>query len=187
MRVQALSIPDVLLITPDRFADNRGHLSETFQAARFADIGLAGPFVQENQSFSRAEGTVRGLHFQAPPSAQGKLVRCVRGAIFDVTVDIRRGSPTYGRHASAVLSSENGDQLWVPVGFAHGFCTLEPDCEVLYKMTAYYDRACERGIAFDDPALDIPWPVAPANAVLSDKDRGNAAFAALPDYFLGAS
>jgi dTDP-4-dehydrorhamnose 3,5-epimerase len=183
MRVQALVIPDVLLVTPDRFADSRGFLSETFQAERFARIGIVGPFVQENQSFSNARGTIRGLHFQTPPSAQGKLVRCVRGAIFDVAVDIRAGSPTYGRHASAVLSSDSGDQLWVPVGFAHGFCTLEPDCEVIYKVTGYYDRACERGIAFDDPGLNIPWPVAPQDAILSDKDRLNEPFAGLPDYF----
>ena len=186
MRVQALSIPEVLLITPDRFADNRGFLSETFQAKRFAETGIVGPFVQENQSFSSTKGTVRGLHFQAPPMAQGKLVRCVRGAVFDVAVDIRRGSPSYGRHAGAVLSGDNGDQLWVPVGFAHGFCTLEPDSEVIYKLTCYYDRASERGIAFDDPELAIPWPVAPRDAILSDKDRLNGPFAALSDYFVDA-
>ena len=186
MRVQALSIPDVLLITPQRFADSRGYLAETFQVGRFAEIGIAGPFVQENQSFSRAKGTVRGLHFQIAPSPQGKLVRCVRGTVFDVAVDIRKGSPTYGRHAGAVLSSGTGEQIWVPVGFAHGFCTLEIDCEVLYKTTGFYDPAAERGIAFDDPMLDIPWPVPAGEAVLSDKDRRNAAFATLPDYFHGA-
>jgi dTDP-4-dehydrorhamnose 3,5-epimerase len=186
MRVQSLSIPDVLLITPERFGDHRGYLAETFQAARYAEIGLVGPFVQENQSFSRAKGTVRGLHFQAPPAGQGKLVRCIRGAIFDVAVDIRRGSPTYGRHVSAILTSDNGDQLWVPVGFAHGFCTLEPDCEVLYKTTAYYDRPSERGIAYDDPSLAIPWPVDSGEAILSDKDKDNPSLAALPDYFVSA-
>jgi dTDP-4-dehydrorhamnose 3,5-epimerase len=185
MRTLALAIPDVLLVVPRRFSDSRGYLCETFRDDRFAAVGIPGPFVQENQSFSRATGTVRGLHFQIPPSPQGKLVRCLRGAIYDVAVDIRRGSPTYGRHVEAVLSSADGEQLWVPVGFAHGFCTLEPDCEVAYKVTGYYDPKCERGIAFDDPDLNIPWPVAPQDAILSDKDRRNEPFATLPDYFPG--
>lgn len=184
MRTQALAIPDVLLIVPQRFSDSRGYLSETFRADRFAAAGIAGPFVQENQSFSRAAGTIRGLHFQAPPSAQGKLVRCVRGAIFDVAVDIRRGSPTYGQHVCAVLTSAEGEQMWLPIGFAHGFCTLEPDCEVVYKVTGYYDPACESGIAFDDPDLNIPWPVAPKDAIVSDKDRRNEAFSSLRGYFV---
>ena len=183
MRIEALAIPDVLLVVAKRFPDSRGYLGETFHAGRFAVAGIAGPFVQENQSYSRARGTIRGLHFQAPPSAQGKLVRCVRGAIFDVAVDIRRGSPTYGKHVSAVLTSDEGEQLWVPIGFAHGFCTLEGDCEVAYKLTAYYDPASERGLAFDDGDLNIPWPVAVTDAVVSDKDRRNEAFTKLGDYF----
>jgi dTDP-4-dehydrorhamnose 3,5-epimerase len=187
MRTQALAIPDVLLIVPQRFPDSRGYLGETFHAARLAQAGIPGPFIQENQSYSRAKGTVRGLHFQTAPSAQGKLVRCVRGAIHDVAVDLRRGSPTYGQHVSAVLTAEAGEQMWVPVGFAHGFCTLEPDCEVVYKLTAYYDPACEHGIAFDDPDLNIRWPVAPQDAILSDKDRRNEAFANLPAYFSAGS
>lgn len=183
MRTQTFAIPDVVLVVPQRFPDFRGYLCETFRDERFAALGIAGPFVQENQSLSLAPGTIRGLHFQAPPSPQGKLVRCVRGAIYDVAVDIRRGSPTYGRYVEAVLTSADGEQLWVPVGFAHGFCTLEPDCEVVYKVTGYYDPKCERGIAFDDPDLNIPWPVAPQDAILSDKDRRNEAFSTLDAYF----
>ena len=134
--------------------------------------------MQDNQSLSRAAGTVRGLHFQIAPVAQGKLVRVLRGAIFDVVVDIRRDAPGFGRFASAVLSAENGLQLYVPAGFAHGFCTLEPDSEVFYKVTAPYSPAHERGILWCDPALAIPWPVAPERAVLSDRDRAHPLLAA---------
>ena len=171
MKVERLAIPEVILLTPPRFADARGFFSETFNARRFAEAGVTGPFVQDNQSLSASKGTVRGLHCQIAPSVQGKLVRCVRGAIWDVAVDIRHGSPTFGQHAAAVLSAENWSQLWVPGGFLHGFCTLEPDTEVIYKVTADYDRAAERGVIWNDPALALPWPVAEADAVLSDKDK----------------
>ena len=170
MSVEALAIPEVLLLTPPRFADNRGFFSETFSAKREAAAGIAGPFVQDNHSLSVPRGTVRGLHLQLAPYAQGKLVRCVRGAIWDVAVDVRHGSPSFGRHVAAVLSAENWCQLWVPAGFLHGFCTLEPETEVIYKVTADYDRASERGVVWDDPDLALPWPVAAGKAVLSDKD-----------------
>ena len=170
MKVERLAIPDVLLLTPPRFGDSRGWFSETFSAARMAAAGIAGGFVQDNQSLSARPGTVRGLHFQIAPSAQGKLVRVLRGAVWDVAVDIRHGSENFGRHAGATLSAENGAQLWVPPGFAHGFCTLEPDTEVFYKVTTGYDRDAERGIAWNDPDLALPWPVTAARASLSEKD-----------------
>ena len=170
MSVEALAIPEVLLLTPPRFQDNRGFFSETFSAKREAAAGIVGPFVQDNHSLSVPRGTVRGLHLQLAPHAQGKLVRCVRGAIWDVAVDVRHGSPTFGRHVAAVLSAENWCQLWVPAGFLHGFCTLEPETEVIYKVTADYDRASERGVVWDDPDLALPWPVEAGKAVLSDKD-----------------
>ena len=171
MQVERLAIPDVILLAPPRFADARGFFSETWNAARFADAGVDAHFVQDNHSLSRAPGTVRGLHCQIAPRVQGKLVRCIRGAIWDVAVDIRHGSATYGQHVAATLSAENGSQLWIPGGFLHGFCTLQPDSEVLYKVTADYDRASERGVVWDDPDLRLNWPVAPGQAVLSDKDR----------------
>jgi len=170
MKVEKLAIPEVILLTPSRFGDDRGFFSETFNVRRFAEAGVDQPFVQDNQSLSGKRGTVRGLHCQIAPNVQGKLVRCVRGAIWDVAVDIRHGSPTYGRHVAAVLSAENWSQLWVPGGFLHGFCTLEPDTEVIYKVTADYDRTAERGVIWNDPDLALPWPVVPAEAVLSDKD-----------------
>jgi dTDP-4-dehydrorhamnose 3,5-epimerase len=171
MQAERLAIPDVILVTPPRFGDARGFFSETYNAARFAEAGIPGPFVQDNQSLSRAKGVVRGLHCQIAPHGQGKLVRCLRGAIWDVAVDIRTGSPTYGQHVSAILSAENWQQLWVPVGFLHGFCTLEPDTEVTYKVTDVYSRECERGVVWDDPTLALPWPIGPDEAVLSDKDQ----------------
>lgn len=171
MQVERLAIPDVLLLTPARHGDARGFLSETFSAPRLAALGLDGPWVQDNHSLSAPRGTVRGLHCQVAPNAQGKLVRCLRGRIWDVAVDIRAGSPSFGRHVAAELSPENWRQLWIPPGFLHGFVTLEPDTEVLYKVTAPYDRAAERGVLWTDPSLALPWPVGPEEAVLSDKDR----------------
>ncbi len=171
MKVTPLFVPDVLLVEPKRFADARGFFSEVWSRRALADAGLDVEFVQDNHSLSTEVGVVRGLHYQKPPSAQGKLVRVVRGAILDIAVDIREGSPSHGQHVAQVLSAENWQQLWVPRGFAHGFCTLEPDTEVLYKVDAYYDRAADAGIAWDDPALGIDWPVDPDAAILSDKDR----------------
>jgi dTDP-4-dehydrorhamnose 3,5-epimerase len=171
VKVETLGIADVKLFTPARFGDARGYFSETFSAARYAEAGLAAPFVQDNQSYSAARGTLRGLHCQLAPHIQGKLVRVLRGAIWDVAVDARAGSPTYGQWAAATLSAENGAQLWVPPGFLHGFVTIEPDTEVFYKVTAPYDRAAERGVIWNDPALALPWPVGQADVVLSDKDK----------------
>lgn len=153
-----------------RFADPRGWFSETYNASRMASLGLPDDFCQDNHSYSRPAGTLRGLHFQAPPHAQAKLVRCLRGRIFDVAVDIRRESPTFGQWVGLELSSENGKQLFIPVGFAHGFVTLEPDCEVAYKVNDFYAPDCDGGIRWNDPDIGIEWPVSNLTPVLSDKD-----------------
>lgn len=171
MKVEHLAIPGLILVTPVRHGDARGHFAETYQAKRFMEAGIDLPFTQDNQSLSRDVGTIRGLHCQLAPFAQGKLVRCLVGAIWDVAVDARRGSATYGRWAAATLTAEAGNQLWVPPGCLHGFCTLQPETEVLYKVTAGYDRDSERGVIWDDPDLALPWPLPPGGAVLSDKDR----------------
>lgn len=170
MNVEPLSLSGVLLLTPARHADARGFFSETWSQRRYASLGVPGPFVQDNHSVSVQRGTIRGLHLQVAPSVQGKLVRCPRGAIWDVAVDVRPGSPTYGQHAAAELSAANWAQLWIPGGFLHGFCTLEPDTEVIYKVTADYDRDAERGVIWNDPDLGLPWPVAADQALLSEKD-----------------
>ena len=181
MKAEPLAIPDVILLTPQQFADSRGVFVETWNSARYAALGIPGPFVQDNQSLSVKRGTVRGMHLQVAPNVQGKLVRCVRGAIWDVVVDVRPGSPTYGRHVAAELTGENFRQLWIPGGFLHGFCTLEPNTEVAYKVTAPYDRAAERGVVWNDPTLAVPWPVAPADAILSDKDLELPLLSAYPN------
>ena len=183
MQVEFLAIPDVALITPRRFADQRGFFSETWNKAALAKAGIDVDFVQDNHSYSAARGVVRGLHCQVAPNVQGKLVRVLRGAIWDVVVDIRTGSPTYGRHVAAVLSAENGTQLWVPGGFLHGFCTLHPDTEVTYKVTAGYDRGAERGVIWNDPDLALPWPVTAEEAKLSDKDAVLPRLADCPPWF----
>lgn len=171
MDVISLKIPEVKLLVPKIFRDARGWFSETFNRRSFAAVSPDAEFVQDNHSLSSEIGTVRGLHFQIPPRAQGKLIRVAKGAIFDVAVDIRFASPTYGRHVSVELSAENGAQIWIPPGFAHGFCTLERDTEVIYKVTDYFAPECERGLRWDDPALGIDWPVAASAVTLSDKDR----------------
>ena len=171
MKAERLDIPDVILVTPDRYGDERGFFSETWRQDRFAEAGIDLPFVQDNQSLSRDRGVVRGLHCQIDPHAQGKLVRCVRGAIWDVAVDARRGSPTFGKWVAAELSAANWQQLWIPPGFLHGFCTLEPDTEVIYKVTGVYNREAERGVLWNDPTLNLPWPVRNGDAVLSEKDK----------------
>ena len=169
MQVEKLAIPGVVKITPRRFGDHRGFFAETYSARAYAEIDIADDFVQDNHSLSAQVGTVRGLHFQAPPHAQAKLVRCGRGAIFDVAVDIRKGSPTYGRWVGAELSAENGVQLYVPAGFAHGFATLQPDSEIVYKCSDYYAPDSEGALVWDDPEIGIDWPLL-GDAVLSDKD-----------------
>ena len=171
MQIQALNIPEVLLITPPRFGDERGYFAETYAAPKLAAAGIALAFVQDNQSFSAAIGTIRGLHCQLAPRAQGKLVRVLRGAIWDVAVDARAGSPSFGQWAAAELSAENFAQLWIPPGFLHGFCTLTPDTEIFYKVTDLYDRDAERGVAWNDPSLALPWPLPPSGPVLSAKDQ----------------
>lgn len=170
MQITELAIGEVKLIRPKRYADSRGYFVETWNRSRLADAGLATDFVQDNSSYSRERGTIRGLHFQRPPAAQAKLVRVLRGSVFDVAVDLRGSSGTYGRFVSAVLSAEGGEQLLVPVGFAHGFCTLEPDTEVAYKVSDFYDPQCDGGVAWDDPLIGIPWPLSGTRPVLSDKD-----------------
>ena len=183
MEVKALAIPDVKLIAPRRIGDDRGFFSETYSKKDLMAAGIADEFVQDNHSLSRSPGVIRGLHFQTNPHAQGKLVRVLRGAIIDVAVDIRRGSPTFGQHVAVELSADNWLQLWVPIGFAHGFCTLTPDTEVIYKVTSYYHPASDRGLAFDDPQLAIAWPVAAGRAIVSAKDRGHPRLSDLADHF----
>jgi dTDP-4-dehydrorhamnose 3,5-epimerase len=183
MDVVALDIPDVKLLRPPRFGDARGFFSEIYNQERLAAAGIPMDFVQDNCSFSQAVGTVRGLHFQFPPKAQAKLVMALKGRVLDVAVDCRKGSPTYGRHVSAELDAKKWTQLFVPVGFAHGFCTLEPDTLVLYKVTAPYAPELDSGILWNDPDLGIPWPVTAEKAVLSDKDKRLPRFRDLADQF----
>ncbi len=184
MEIRQLDIPGPVVVIPKKFSDPRGFLSETFIEDWFCETVDRSRFVQENHTYSAQAGTIRGIHFQIPPHAQGKLVRVTRGAVFDVAVDLRKGSPTFGRHVGVELSADNWQQLWIPAGFGHAFCTLEPHTEVLYKMTARYVPASERGIRFDDPALEIEWPLRGCDAVVSDRDRQHAAFKDSPAYFV---
>lgn len=171
MKIEDTALAGVQLLQPGKHGDHRGFFSEVFKQAALEERGVSLTWVQDNHAYSQSPGVVRGLHFQAPPYGQAKIVRVLRGAILDVVVDLRRQSPTYGRHLAIELSAQNWLQLLIPVGFAHGLCTLEPDTEVLYKVSAPYAPACEGGVAWDDPALAIAWPVTPAQAVLSDRDR----------------
>ena len=171
MEFKSFPLSGPALIIPGRIGDARGYFSETFKAGWFRQNIADVAFVQDNQSLSAQTGTVRGLHYQLAPFGQGKLVRCLSGAIFDVAVDIRADSDTFGQWIGAELSAENGHQLWVPEGFAHGFCTLKPDTVVFYKVTSPYSPDHDRGVAFDDPDIGIDWPVEVQQAVLSDKDR----------------
>jgi dTDP-4-dehydrorhamnose 3,5-epimerase len=183
MQVISSHFRDVQLLRPDRHVDNRGFFSEAYSKRDYAAIGIRNDFVQDNHSLSRRKGVVRGLHFQAPPCAQAKLLRVLRGAIFDVVVDIRRGSPTFGQHIATVLSAEDWNQIFVPAGFAHGFCTLQPETEILYKVDNYYSPAHDRGVRWNDAALGIAWPVAEQEAELSDKDRNLPLLAEAPPVF----
>ena len=181
MIVERLKIREIVAIRPDRHEDERGFFSETYSRRALAETGIDTEFVQDNHSLSVPLGTLRGLHFQAPPAAQAKLVRVVRGAIFDVAVDIRAGSPSYGRHVSCRLSAQEWNQLYIPAGFAHGFCTLEPDTEVIYKVSDYYAPEHDRGLLWNDPALGIEWPV--SEPLLSEKDRSHPLLRQMPECF----
>lgn len=171
IHAERLAIPDIQLLRPSIHRDERGFLFETFRRSELAQLGITCDFVQENHSYSESRGVVRGLHFQIPPHPQAKLVRCIKGSILDVAVDIRSDSSTFGQHVSQVLSADNRVQMWIPVGFAHGFCALEPNTEVVYKISDYYSPAYERGISFDDPGLSIEWPVSRGEMTLSAKDQ----------------
>jgi dTDP-4-dehydrorhamnose 3,5-epimerase len=183
MQVEETAIPAVKIVTPKKHGDARGFFSEVYNRADWDKAALPLTFVQDNHSYSAAKGVLRGLHFQTPPFAQDKLVRVARGAILDVAVDIRRSSPTFGRHVAVELSAENWRQLLIPIGFAHAFITLEPDVEVLYKTTAPYSAAHDRGVAWDDPGIGIAWPSPPGGPVLSDKDRKWPRLKVAPDLF----
>ncbi len=171
MDLDETAIEGVLVVRPRRFSDERGFFSEVFRQDMLATHGIAHEWTQDNHSLSRTKGVVRGLHFQAPPMAQAKLVRVVRGSIFDVAVDLRVGSVSYGKHVGVELSAANWTQLYIPAGFAHGFCAQEDNTEVLYKVAGPYDPASEGGLRWDDPDLAIAWPVAPSRAIMNDRDR----------------
>ena len=171
LTVTPLAIPDVKLLMPELHQDDRGYVTEIAHEKQLADIGIPMKFVQENQSMSLRTNTVRGLHSQRPPYAQAKLVRVLRGRIWDVAIDVRPGSPTFGQHVSTILSQDEVVQMFIPVGFLHGFCTLEDNSVVLYKMSSLYVPGSEIGIRWDDPELNIDWPVKVADAIMSDKDK----------------
>jgi len=176
MQITDTALPDVKLLTQRRFGDERGFLTETFQRGKFHDAGISVDFEQDNLSYSASRGTVRGLHFQTPPTAQAKLVFVLRGAIVDVAVDLRSNSNTFGEHIARILDDQQGDQLFIPCGFAHGFATLQPDTLVYYKISAPYSPEHERGILWNDPELDIDWQVAPDEVVLSERDQYHPRF-----------
>lgn len=180
----SLAIPEVLMVQPPKFSDQRGYFMETFSRRDFGRLGMGNEFVQDNQSFSARRGTVRGLHFQRPPHPQAKLIRVLRGAIFDVAIDLRRGSPTFARWCGATLTADTGNQLFVPRGFAHAFCTLEPHTEVAYKVDNYYASECDAGLIWNDPDISIDWPIEAEEAVVSEKDRRLPRFAALESPFV---
>jgi dTDP-4-dehydrorhamnose 3,5-epimerase len=182
--VEALTdLPDLKVLTPPIFTDSRGTFSEVYSQAALEGANISFRPVQDNQSVSRVAGTIRGLHFQTPPHAQAKLVRVIRGSIFDVAVDLRHGSPTYGKFAAIELSAENRKQFFIPAGFAHGFCTLAADTEALYKVDAHYSPPHDAGVLWNDPDLGIPWPVRQESAVLSEKDANLSRLKELPSYF----
>jgi dTDP-4-dehydrorhamnose 3,5-epimerase len=184
VRLAETPLAGVWLVEPDRIEDERGFFARTYDEALFAARGLAPVGVQCNTSFNAVAGTLRGMHLQRAPHGEPKLIRCTRGAIFDVAVDIRHGSPTFGRWVGLILSAEAWNQILVPAGFAHGFLTLEPDCEVLYKVSAPYSRAHDRSIRFDDPAIGIEWPLGGRSPILSDKDRAAPLLAEAAPAFL---
>ena len=170
MQIEQTRLDGVLILTPARHGDARGYFSESWNRRRMTEAGIDVDFVQDNHSLSEAEGTLRGLHYQAPPRAQAKLVRCGRGALWDVAVDVRRGSPTYGEWVGVELSEENGRQLFIPAGFLHGFVTRAPNTEILYKCSDYYAPECDGGVRFDDPQIGIDWGIGAEDVILSEKD-----------------
>ncbi len=180
---ESLAIPDVKIIRPTKHGDGRGFFSEAYSQKSMEAAGMESVFVQDNHSLSADAGTVRGLHFQTHPFAQDKLVRVTRGKILDVAVDLRSGSPTYGKHVSAIISAEEWNQILVPIGFAHGLVTLEPNTEVLYKVSNFYSADCDKGLLWNDPDLGIDWPVNADEAILSAKDKMQPRLADLPNYF----
>lgn len=177
MQIEKTALEGVLLLTPKRFADSRGFFSESWSRRQMADHGLTHDWVQDNHSLSMQKGTVRGLHFQSPPHAQAKLVRCGRGALFDVAVDIRKGSPTYGQWVGEELNFENGRQLLIPAGFLHGFTTLTAETEIIYKCSDYYAPDCDGAVRFDSPGIGIDWRLGDTAPLLSDKDAAAQDFA----------
>jgi len=183
MNIHKFEVPDLKLIVPKRFSDPRGYFSEIWSDRQFRKEIADVPFVQDNQSVSARKGTLRGLHFQKPPFAQGKLIRVVSGSILDIAVDFRKGSPTYRRHIAIKLDALEGAQLWVPPGFLHGFCTLEDTTEIFYKVTAFYSANHDAGVLWNDPDLGIYWPVDFASAILSEKDQRLPRLCDVPDYF----
>jgi dTDP-4-dehydrorhamnose 3,5-epimerase len=183
MEIAATALPEVLILTPRRFGDTRGWFSEVYNRRVLAEHGIGIDFVQDNHSYSAPVGTLRGLHFQTPPHVQAKLVRVVRGRVLDIAVDIRHGSPTFGRHVMVELSADDGRMILVPHGFAHAFLTLEPDCEFVYKVDNYYAPGHAKGVAFDDPDLAIPWPIPAERLTLSEADRNQPRLRDLPEYF----
>ena len=183
IEIQPLAIADVLLVKTSKLGDHRGFFSETYNKKAFAEQGIHLEFVQDNHSFSAQAGTVRGLHFQSPPFAQDKLVRVIRGRVLDVAVDLRRDSTTFGEHVAFEISADAWNQILVPAGFAHGFCTLEPDTEIFYKASNYYAPDHDFGLFWNDPALGIDWPILPEKAIVSEKDRRLPHFEDLQAYF----
>ena len=183
MEIRSLALNGPIEIQPRKIEDERGYFSEIFRLENFT--AYAGPvqFVQDNQSLSARAGTIRGLHFQSHPAAQGKLVRCLAGKLLDIAVDLRRDSETFGKWLSVVLSPEQNNQLWVPVGFGHGFCTLEPNSVISYRVTSYYSAENDKGVAWDDSDIGIEWPAIADPDTLSAKDRNQPLLAELPAYF----
>jgi dTDP-4-dehydrorhamnose 3,5-epimerase len=183
MEFRTFKLDGPIEIIPRKIGDERGYFSEVFRADKFAKHAGGVQFVQDNQSLSVRTGTIRGIHFQSKPAAQGKLVRCLAGRVFDVAVDLRHGSPDYGRWISAELSPETNNQLWVPPGFGHAFCTLEPDSIIGYRVTDYYSAENDKGVAWDDPDIAVDWPAVADAGTLSAKDRAQPGLAQLPQFF----
>ena len=183
MEVVETAIPEVKVINPKKFGDHRGFFAETYNRRDWVEAGINLTFVQDNHSCSAEQGTLRGLHYQMPPMAQGKLVRVARGAILDVAVDLVSGSPTFGKHGREVISAENWKHVLVPIGFAHGYVTLEPDTEVLYKPTDFYSVDHERGIIWNDPDLAIDWTIGKGQVILSEKDLALPPLSQVRDFF----